>query len=109
MARLTSSQCEALQAVVDGRVSGRILDKTIPSLIKRGLMVQTTETISHFPSFGVRTNRVWTVYRLTPAGLEVYTAMRTKWHKSRLEKLVKEFERDLARAHGQTIPPEVNP
>ena len=101
--KLTSNQTEALQAVVNGRVSGRILDKTIPSLIKRGLITKSVEEVYNPPSFGFPGGKApRTVYHLTEAGLEAYTKLREKWHQAALDRLMQEYQADLRSARART-------
>jgi len=101
--KLTSNQAEALQAVVNGRVSGRILDRTIPSLIKRGLITKSVEDVHSPAAFGFPGGTMkQTVYRLTEAGLEAYTKLREKWHQAALDRLMQEYQADLRSARART-------
>ena len=104
---LTTNQKETLHAIVQGSVGG-MLAKPIPSLIKRGLVVQTVKEVFEpapvpvgirYTGAGRTCQR--TVYLLTPLGLEVYTKLRTSWHEGRIKQLEAEFQRDLACAKGQ--------
>jgi hypothetical protein len=111
MAKLTMNQVEALYAVVDGRVQGRILDRTIPSLIKRKFIVLTRETgpvpagprvFSHAHGHMQGTViKTYPVYKLTLTGYNEYTRLRKKHHQAKIDKLNKAFELDLMKAEGR--------
>jgi len=115
MARLTSSQAEALQACVDGRLGGRLLASTVPSLIKRGLMAMNVEKkpdlyrggdrrpFQNDPRVPLPTYKVAT-YRLTQEGYEAYVKMRTKRYEAEKERVDKKYESDLRSAEWKTRP-----
>lgn len=107
---LTANQKETMHAIVQGSVGGMIA-KPIPSLIKRGLVVETVENVFQPApvAVGIRSTGAGrtfprTVYRLTKLGAEEYTKFRTKWHAERVKKLETEFQRDLARAKPLEVP-----
>ena len=111
MAKLTMSQVEALYAVVEGRVQGRILDRTIPSLIKRKFIYLTQQTgpvnvgprVFHHVHGHIQgtTIRTYNVYKLTLTGYNEYIRVRKKHHQDKIDKLTNAFELDLMRAKGK--------
>jgi len=115
MAKLTSNQQEALHACVKGNLGGRLLEATVPSLIKRGLMSMMVEEkpvlyrggdrrpFQNDPRAPLPTYKE-AVYRLTQEGHDAYVKMRTKWHTGQIESLTKEFESDLRSAEWRTRP-----
>lgn len=116
MARLTTQQLEAMGLIVNGTQPwGYLLKTTIPSLVKRGLVITFTEPAPPTrPGIPVVRQGLFgpcsipgmpiTRYKLTPAGLEVYVKWRTALHADKLATLNSEFERDLASARARTVP-----
>lgn len=114
MARLTSNQAEALHLIVMGQtVYGHLVNKTVPSLLKRGLITQETvpPEPSH-PSYYTPGRRCFfdptplpfarTVYRLTPEGFAVYAKLWTKRVEAKVEALKAEHQRALSNAKART-------
>ena len=107
--RLTHNQCQALHACVTGKIYGHMLTKTVPSLVKRGLMVSSVEEVT-VPTFVPRAfggpggthRQKQTVHRLTPEGFEAYEKMRTKWYKAKLATVETEYGQDMNRARSRT-------
>jgi len=112
--RLTMNQREALQSCATDQIQGRALG-SVRSLVKRGLIVEVFRNIQvplAVPhgiraSGKFRTERV-KAHRLTPAGLELYTEMRTKQYEAEVSRLEKQFLRSLQAAQARTegLPPE---
>jgi len=94
--KLTMNQLETLHAIVVGQCTG-MLTHPVPSLIKRGLVVEVRSQ-SPTPMFGSCLTVEW---RLTPLGFEVYEKQRTKSHEAKRRRLEEEFLSDLARAKGK--------
>ena len=103
--RLSSNQYTVLQGVVDGKLYGYMHNRTIPSLVKRGLLVSVkVEPVG--PQQDIFPNIPQTVYRFTPAGLAAYTSNRQKLHASRVAREETSLGRDLVSARGKTMMPE---
>lgn len=97
--KLTSNQRETLHTVVIGQCTG-MYTHAVPSLIKRGLVVEVRSQMPT-PMFGSRLTVEW---KLTPLGYEVYEQQRTKNHEAKLKRLEEEFRSDLSRAKGKIQP-----
>lgn len=105
MSKLTLNQQETLHEVATGNPSGMLL-KPIPSLIKRGLVVAVQAKRSAPRAFGIVSTprqETVTVYRLTPAGLEAYTALREKQRVAGLARVEEKCRQDLLSAAGRTV------
>jgi hypothetical protein len=103
--KLTKNQRDDLTACARGGTP----KQTIHSLIKKGLLTMTQEVIQEpvRPPFGIRYRgqtrpRNITVYRLTPAGYEIYEALRRKEYEDRMDQEANRFAADLAAARSRT-------
>lgn len=114
MARLSSNQATALaQVATKGMVDGYLIDRTIPSLIDRGLITKEVKQVEERLNFNYRPGNIFSgpavlpggvqiSYFLTEKGQEAYIKMRTKRYESQRAALDKEFEADLATAKRKT-------
>jgi len=108
---LTSNQVVCLcQVAAQGAVDGYLREKTLPSLIKKGLVASVPGPPTQIRRPARKHGEDWymdgpptVVLRLTPAGLEEYCVKRTRRYQSQRQDLEADFERDLERARARTL------
>jgi hypothetical protein len=113
MASLTILQIEALFAIVeDGKVYPYLEPKTIPSLLKRGLITKKFVSVPRPPDYfctmtgmpkyrskNTKNTMFKTIkYGLTPEGRDEYIKICTKRYQAKREELDRKYEANIARA-----------
>ena len=107
--KLTMNQREALQGVVRGQVPGHLLQKTLPSLITRGLVCARQVAIS-VKKEAKRNGEGWytethvTKYYLTQEGLEVHLSYLKTLYEMKLQEVHNTHKNECANARRVLAP-----
>jgi hypothetical protein len=96
--KLTNQQKYGLILVAEGKtIYPHLLKRTIPSLVKKGLISKKV------PITGIDIQPGWWTYRLTKDGYDIYESLRIKKYHKNIKELDEEFHKNIKTATNRTI------